>query len=213
MTQTPVKRLTFEEYLNYNDGTDQCLRYEFVNGQLIYEGQVVPISDNISNRRNQINIRAISMPPATGKHSEILRFLYGILTNTISNLGLNWIVCYGDVAVHLGNLKSRIPDLCIISEEQRQSIRLTSAILQSPPVLVVEVVSPSTITTDYRHKRSEYAAIEIPEYWIVDPLINRVSILVLVDGLYEVTEFEGNQQIISAIFPGLVLTAQQILDV
>ncbi|QZZ23493.1 Uma2 family endonuclease [Leptothermofonsia sichuanensis E412] len=23
---------------------------------------------------------------------------------------------------------------------------------------------------DYRYKRSEYAALEVPEYWIVDPL-------------------------------------------
>ena len=32
MTRTPVK-LTFEEYLTYNDGTDN--RYEFVDGELV----------------------------------------------------------------------------------------------------------------------------------------------------------------------------------
>jgi Uma2 family endonuclease len=38
------------------------------------------------------------------------------------------------------------------------------------PLLVVEVVSPSTIAVDYRAKHSEYAVLDIAEYWIVDPL-------------------------------------------
>ncbi len=37
-----------------------------------------------------------------------------------------------------------------------------------PPALIVEVVSPKQENRDYRHKRSEYAAQPIPEYWIVD---------------------------------------------
>ncbi len=32
MTQTPIK-LSFEEYLGYDDGTDK--RYELVNGELV----------------------------------------------------------------------------------------------------------------------------------------------------------------------------------
>ncbi len=37
-----------------------------------------------------------------------------------------------------------------------------------PPALIVEVVSPKQENRDYRHKRSEYAAQCLPEYWIVD---------------------------------------------
>ena len=33
MTQTPTLNLTFEEYLTYDDGTDN--RYELVNGELV----------------------------------------------------------------------------------------------------------------------------------------------------------------------------------
>lgn len=56
---------------------------------------------------------------------------------------------------------------------------------QTSPLLVVEVVSPDSVKRDYRHKRSEYAALEIPEYWIVDPLESKVSVLLWNDGLYE----------------------------
>jgi len=33
MTITTVRKLTFEEYLNYDDGTDK--RYEFNDGELV----------------------------------------------------------------------------------------------------------------------------------------------------------------------------------
>ncbi|MEQ8957682.1 MAG: Uma2 family endonuclease, partial [Coleofasciculus sp. C2-GNP5-27] len=33
MTQTPVKNLTFEDYLSYDDGTDNI--YELVDGKLV----------------------------------------------------------------------------------------------------------------------------------------------------------------------------------
>jgi Uma2 family endonuclease len=88
-----------------------------------------------------------------------------------------------------------------------------SAVCQTSPLLVVEVVSPDSIKRDYRYKRSEYAALEIPEYWIVDPLESRVSVLLWDDGLYEEFVFTETQVIASKIFPDLKLTASQILAV
>jgi len=67
------------------------------------------------------------------------------------------------------------------------------------------------IQTRYRRKRSEYAALEVPEYWIVDPLKNQISILLLVEGLYEETVFTGSQQIVSQTFPELSITVEQVL--
>jgi Uma2 family endonuclease len=109
-------------------------------------------------------------------------------------------------------LKTRFPDLSIITAEQRQAIRLKAAVLESPPLLVVEIVSPESVKRDYRYKRSEYAVLEIPEYWIVDPLEAKVTVLLLVEGLYEETEFRS-QQIISHTFPELTLTVEQVLSV
>ncbi|MEH2075471.1 MAG: Uma2 family endonuclease [Nostoc sp.] len=41
---------------------------------------------------------------------------------------------------------------------------------------MLEVVSESTKTVDYRAKRVEYNVLNIPEYWIVDLLTNKGSI-------------------------------------
>lgn len=186
MIQTQKKLYTFEEYLNYYDDTD--LKYELFNGELI------------------------PMPPASGLHALIMVFLLNQFNAEIQRLGLNWLAMPGNVGVRTGETKSRIPDLVILSEIQRESIRtMSSAVLEVPPILAVEIVSPGNSQDDYRYKRSEYAVREISEYWIVDPIGSKVSVLLLVEGFYEVTEFTGNQLIISQTFPELALTVEQVL--
>ncbi|MDJ0593094.1 MAG: Uma2 family endonuclease [Pleurocapsa sp. MO_226.B13] len=71
-----------------------------------------------------------------------------------------------------------------------------------PPALVVEVVSPGKVNRDrdYRYKRSKYAARNISEYWIVDPQVNRVAVLVLNEGLYDETIFEADKAIASSLY-------------
>jgi Uma2 family endonuclease len=83
-----------------------------------------------------------------------------------------------------------------------------------PPALVVEMVSPGKVNEDrdYRYKWSEYAARGIAEYWrIVDPEREGITLLNLVDGLYEETVCQGSQAIVSGTFPQLNLTPAQIL--
>ncbi|MFN6564279.1 MAG: Uma2 family endonuclease [Nostoc sp. ChiSLP01] len=81
------------------------------------------------------------------------------------------------------------------------------------PTMVVEVVSPGKVNEDrdYRYKRSEYATRCIPEYCIVDAHKARITLLTLVDGLYEETVLQGTELIKSATFPMLDLNAVQVL--
>lgn len=65
---------------------------------------------------------------------------------------------------------------------------------------------------DYVDKRSEYAARGIPEYWIIDPVKAVVLILSLEDDRYIDRVLMGDDKIISPTFPGLNLTAMQILN-
>lgn len=85
-----------------------------------------------------------------------------------------------------------------------------SAVFESSPLLIVEVVSPESVKRDYRHKRSEYAALEVPEYWIVDPLKAKVSVLLLEYGFYEETVFIDSDQIGARTFPELAITVDQV---
>jgi hypothetical protein len=81
------------------------------------------------------------------------------------------------------------------------------------PALVVEVASENW-REDYIRKRAEYALIDIPEYWIVDPQKERVWVLSnpeSEDG-YERTEFRRGQEMISIQFPELTLSVEQVLS-
>lgn len=75
---------------------------------------------------------------------------------------------------------------------------------------MVEVVSDSTVTTDYRTKRVEYNVLNIPEYWVVDPIKHCITLMQPVEDLYEARQFTGSAPIPSLIFPELALTVAEV---
>lgn len=185
---TPTKKLTLEEYLAYDDGTDT--KYELVDGELV------------------------EMPPESDKNNLISLYL---LVEFLKLVPIQLIRHKDTEIVVTGNrTRVRLPDLMILTQELFAAIagkRATITQDMPSPALVVEVVSPGKVNEDrdYRYKRSEYAARGIPEYWIVDSGNARVTVLTLVDGLYEEAVFQGSNYIASAIFPDLKLTAAQVL--
>ena len=56
------------------------------------------------------------------------------------------------------------PDVVVTEEGEIGEARLTR-----PPLLVVEVLSPSSRRHDLGSKRLAYAAAGVPSYWLVDP--------------------------------------------
>jgi Uma2 family endonuclease len=187
-----TSRLTFAEYLAYDDGTDTC--YELVNGEL------VPISLGV------------------GLHGEIMHFLERSFEKEIEQAKLTWVARQAAIGVRSprgGRWDTcRIPDVVVIPKEQWQTLRNREAVIElsePAPLLVVEVVSESTKATDYRAKRSEYSVIGIPEYWIVDPLEGKVTVCTLNEGFYDCGEFQGEDRILSTTFANLTFTAEQIL--
>ncbi len=182
-----TKLMTLEEYLDYDDGTDTI--YELVNGELS------PMPPE-SYQNQQVTISLLAYFLSLGISSKLLR-------NQIA------------IAVTGGRATARIPDLTILSEElalQLQATNRSTILADMPtPSLVVEVVSPNQDKRDYRYKRSEYAARQIPEYWIVDPILNKVTILELVEGLYEEQVYVGEESIESPLLGSLKLTAQSVL--
>ncbi len=178
--------LSFEEYLTYQDGTDN--NYELVSGKLEL------------------------MNPPTVRHFLIAKLLEREFDQQIQNKNFNWL-CFREAGIRTGWQKSRLPDLFIIDKNAAMELLDSSAVFQTTPFLIVEIVSPESTKRDYRYKRSEYAALEVPEYWIVDPQENKVTVLILNEGLYEETIFSGEEIIISPTFSELKLSVQSVLAV
>jgi Uma2 family endonuclease len=109
----------------------------------------------------------------------------------------------------------RVPDLVVFSDEllsmMQGAARSLITLDMPPPMLVVEVVSPDSEKRDYRYKRTEYAARGIPEYWIVDPVAEKVTILEWIEGMYEEKVFEKDEIIISPQLGTLSLTTSELL--
>jgi Uma2 family endonuclease len=188
MAQTQVKKFTFAEFLDY-DAEDY--RAELENGEIII------------------------MPTASPQHIEIIRFLYSLIQQYIKDHNLSLEIFPGGIGVRTGIHSCREPDLCILHREEWEALRKQnpkSAIVERPPLLVIEVVSPGSENQerDYRKKWGEYLQMGIPEYWIVDPEEQKVTVCLLEDNAYTSTEYMGQAPIRSGLLTDLALTVEQL---
>jgi Uma2 family endonuclease len=71
------------------------------------------------------------------------------------------------------------PDLLVALDTD-----FTPARIERPPLLVVEIRSPSTRLYDLGTKRLAYEAAGVPAYWLVDPDAPALTVLHLEDGRY-----------------------------
>ncbi|MEM6517704.1 MAG: Uma2 family endonuclease [Cyanobacteria bacterium P01_C01_bin.70] len=187
-----TQRFTLEDYLAYDDGSD--VRYELVNGELL------------------------PMSLGTGRHGAIIKRLERILDDEIERLQQPWIALAGTVGLQSPRGEAwdtvRIPDVTVLTLEQWETLQEREAVIrlnEPPPLLVVEVVSESTKSTDYRAKRAEYSVLDIPEYWICDPLKEVVTVCTLLEGWYETAELAEELPIESPLFSELRVTNRKIL--
>lgn len=202
LAETLPKLITLEEFFEqYPDGYG---RYELRNGEIF------------------------EMQP-TGTHEQVAGFLALKLGVQIDRLELPYIIPRQAIVKPVDTDKSGYnPDVIVLDQTALADENLwkkRSTITQGKTIkLIIEVVSTNW-RDDYGYKLIDYEALEIPEYWIVDylalggkryigdPKQPTLSVYQLVDGEYQVKEFRGEQPIISAAFPELKLTAQDIFAV
>lgn len=191
VTPTP-QRMTLEEYLAYDDGTDA--RYELRDGILVAMGA-----------ESDINV-------------VIGSFLFSIFLQWVPY----YCIRRGtEIAVSGSAANTRYPDLVVVTEDGAAALvgkpRSLITFNMPAPALVVEVVSSSdsneqSRNRDYVDKRQEYAQRGIPEYWIVDPIAGVILVLKLVQGHYQEQRFTGDQHLVSSGLPTLTLSAKQVFD-
>ena len=196
MAQAKLKPLTFAEYLNYDDSSD--IRYD-----LLSNGKIIPVLNE--SEENDYLAMVLFM-----KLSVLISFRLvkpHTLTMEVEPVGDRYKNCR--------------PDLVVLEPEHLQ---LESIIKQNalplgviPPQFIAEVVSPGNESSDnyrrdYEWKRQQYEQWGIPEYWILDPMRSQVSVLTLVNGIYNDQCYSGDQVIVSETFPTLQLTPNSLFD-
>jgi Uma2 family endonuclease len=74
-----------------------------------------------------------------------------------------------------------VPDIVVVSRDQLSGSKITR-----PPVLAVEVRSPSTALIDLNAKKAVYERFGVPSYWVVIPDTGKPELIAfeLLDGQY-----------------------------
>jgi Uma2 family endonuclease len=199
MTYTPVKPLTFEQFLiEYGDNT----RYELIDGELR------------------------DMEP-TGPHEEVAGNIAGRIYTEIIHNNLNWLIpknCL--IKPFAGSATALRPDVIVLDKAklnqeplwQKEPIICNGNTIK----LVAEVVSTNW-QDDYARKIEEYAFLEIPEYWIIDfralggiqfignPKQPTLTICQLINGVYQQEKYRLEDSIFSPLFPDLKLKLDDIM--
>ena len=104
--------------------------------------------------------------------------------------------------------RRRMPDILFISAARKHLVHRTY--LEGPPDLSIEVASEDSRGRDWQDKFAEYEKVGVREYWIVDPLSDRVEAYRLVSGKFQqITESHG--KIASDVVPGFFVKKAWLL--
>jgi Uma2 family endonuclease len=169
----------------------------------------------------------VEMAQPVGEHEDVVGFLALNISIEIGRQKLPYFIPKTVLVKPFEGESAYSPDILIINRPNLVNEPLwkkQSTVSQAASIpLVIEVVSTNW-RDDYYKKLADYEAIGIPEYWIIDyaaygarkfignPKLPTISIYLLIDGEYQVTQFRGDTHIVSPTFPELNLTAEQIFQ-
>lgn len=151
-------------------------------------------------RREVLGGELIVTPAPTAAHQRVLGRLYRIVDDVAQEHGGEAFFAPFDVL--LGHYNVVQPDLVYVSP-QRSLVPGDQHMIDYPPDLVVEVVSPGTGSIDRVRKMALYASAGVPEYWIADPRRKTFVINVLRGEEYVAVVPDENGVVASSVLPGL----------
>ena len=134
------------------------------------------------SRRVELIDGCLVVSPSAGRaHNDVVMHLFRLLDRA----------CPDDVTIYCVPYDYRmpddselVPDITVARTTDLGPKRITAA-----PLLVVEVISPSSRWMDPVVKRAKYEAAGVPAYWIADPVAGRMTVL----------ELEGSQYVQRAV--------------
>ena len=143
MAMRPKSNLTVEEYLEAYQGASG--RYELVDGEVL------------------------KMAAETVQHVRLKGRVFRELTAAIEKTGSDCEAFLDGVSIKISNNTAREPDVSVQCGKPANA----SAMVLERPLIVVEVVSPSSSSTDANQKLAEYFSVtSIMHYLIVWPKQN-----------------------------------------
>ncbi len=148
------------------------------------------------------------MPPPNLDHQRLVGFLYRMLCAYLDGTAPSPGEALWGVGVALSESLMLIPDLVFV-RAGREDIQQANY-LDGVPDLVVEALSTDR-RRDLELKRAWYAEAGIPEYWILDPYNDTLTVLELSGGEYTERAVLGRGDTLTTLtIPGFELPLEQL---
>ncbi|MDE0693959.1 MAG: Uma2 family endonuclease [Gammaproteobacteria bacterium] len=148
------------------------------------------------------------LPTPTRRHQAVLAFLYRAIFDWTKTHGGE--AFFSPLRLRIREGKFREPDVLALldaDDPRNQNAYWLGA------DLVIEVVSPDNPRRDIHTKRHDYAEAGIPEYWIVNPLDDTITVLALHGDAYaEHGVFIRGDQAEGIILPGFSADVAETFD-
>jgi Uma2 family endonuclease len=149
-----------------------------------------------------------ALPMPTDKHQSVLKFLLFAFCAFVEPRG--GTVQFAPLRLQIRAGKFREPDLLLLrsaADPRRQNRFWLGA------DLALEVVSEDKPERDLVEKRGDYAEGRIPEYWIVNPQNETITVLTLSGDSYsEAGTYRRGETATSVLLPGFSIAVAAVFD-
>ena len=189
MTTAGVKTLSFDEWQALPETKQHC---EVLDGVLVMS------------------------PGPLGEHPWVADEILTALRPFVRDRGLGFALSAPyDVVIQREPLRVRQPDVLVVNAEltgiAHPSDLVGRRFLESPPLLVVEVLSPSNTRRDVAERLADYRNIGVPECWLARFSARTVEVLRLSgDGVTVLGVYGMGDVLRSEVLPGFELPIADI---
>jgi len=167
--------------------------------RLVPDGQKADLIDGVIYMASPDSLRA----------NDLTGLVYLLFRGFLEARGVGGKVFFSRYACRLGEFHAPEPDVGYVRPDR--VALMEDGGLRGAPDIAVEIVSRESRHRDYDDKRRLYEEAGIPEYWIIDPIQQRVEFLVLEEGRYRLAKLEENRLFRSRALSGFWIDVDWLL--
>ena len=138
------------------------------------------------------------MPPAKWKHHRIIELTRRAIERQLDTDRYSFAEAGFGLIIRKSPLTSRVPDLAVFD---LTTLAERDGYIHSAPQLLVEALSPANTRREREEKLNDYAAIGVPEVWVVSPEARTVEVLYLEDNCLRRNHVLADGTLTPKLFP------------
>lgn len=131
----------------------------------------------------------IQLSPASKRHQLLVNFLAALLQHFVEANRLGLIISAPFQMKTGVDLPGREPDILFVASDHLE--RLQDTYLAGAADVVVEIISPESLTRDRGDKFYEYEKGGVEEYWVIDPIRQLAEFYRLDNGVYRLAPIDS----------------------